>query len=310
MRNFYLRWWCGSEPILGIEVRDDVVLCAQSATGAAQEEPFKRFSIPLPSGVVGSGRIKDPHRLASILKESRHVSQVVGGRCAVAIPSDASFTAHLAVPDEVVCMNQRDVYEWALERLSLDASHVHGKVYLEDDALGMGPQLLVVAVRRSVKEMMEDILKVVGLELSCLTLRSIALHKAAAIVSQHARKSVTLWVDLTDRSPELHLFEGEALRFSRCLNERLLGVTELSVSHVCDELRKLDVSRYSSGEVAILCAGPETIVRTFHKAWKDAAPFMSGHGSSGDSGALLTAEPYLDPYFIASGLAELLRSEL
>ena len=307
MRDFYLRWWRGSEPVVGMEVRDDVVLCAQSTTRTAAQESSKRFSIPLPLGVVENGRMRDPLRLVSSLRDSLELSQLSGCRCAVAIPANATFSAQLAVPDDVVFTNEGEACEWALTRLSFDPSYVCGKVYLDESDFDSGRRLLVVATKRSVQEMFREVFEAVGLEFSCLTLRSLALHKGAAMLPRHLRKTGTVWVDLTDRSAALHLFEGEKLLFSRYLNAGLSGDTELSITRLISELGELDVSRYAKGEVAILCAGPEAVVRQFTTAWSDATPLRRGPLSVLVSGEGGFEDRYCDPYLIAEGLVHMLR---
>ena len=303
MRDFYRRWWCGDEPIMGMDLKDDVVLLAQSTTLAVARDPAKLFAIPLPSGVIEKGVVKDAVRLASIFRETHYLPDLSGCRCAVAIPSVASFTACLDIPDDMLFANLSEAYSWALNCLSLDASKLIGKAYLHNRHSPQKAQLFLVVARLSAKEILEETFQALGLELSCITLRSIALHKGAAIVSRNSRRPVRIWIDFTDRSPALHLFEGNVLQFSRYFNEGSFeGMIPLA-SEVCDELRKLHLSRYAIGEIEISCAGPEALAHEFKNVWKDKIGFTSKDPLSGfDIVDIQTAEAYQDQHLIATGL--------
>ena len=302
MRDFYLRWWCGNEPIVGIDFRDEQVLCAKSATLADVGESAKLFAIPLPSGVIEKGLIKDAARLVSILKESHYFSELSGCRCAVAISSAVSFTACLEVPDSMLCANQSDAYAWALNRLSLDSSNVTGKAYLKN------AQLFLVVVKLVERDRFKEIFLALGLELACLTLRSLALHNGAAVVCKRSRQQVTMWIDLTDSSPALHLFEGKGLRFSRCFNEGLSGGVANFVSQLCEELQELDVSGYAEGDIVTLCAGSAKLMQEFTDLWRDRV-LGTRHGQLSRYTIVenLQEDTYQDPYLIATGLGLLLR---
>lgn len=302
MRDFYLRWWHGNEAVLGIDLRDDAVLIAQSQTVPIGGESLKTFTIPLPMGVIEKGCITDAQRLVSILRASVRQLQLSGCRCAVALPSTASLIAYLEIPSDVRRKPESELYEWALMRLSLEGSKVCGKVFLETpDSRG----LLFVGARRSVSAMLEGIFRTVGLELSCITLRSIAVHKGAGGVSEGVKTYTTTWIDLTDRSPALHLFEGEVLRHSKYFNVRASEEMALLVSTVREEIQKMKLSQHANATTTALCAGPERAVREFEKAWKDSA--SGAHVPLSLIEELKTEAPYWESHLVAIGLVQLLR---
>ena len=197
MRDLYRRWWCGDEPIMGMDLKDDVVLLAQSTTLAVARDPANLCAIPLPSGVIEKGVVKDAVRLVSIFRESHYLSELSGCRCAVAVPAVASFTACLDIPDDILFANLSEAYSWALNRLSLDASKLIGRAYLQNRHPPKKAQLFLAVARLSAKEILEETFQALGLELSCITLRSIALHKGAAILSKNSRRPVRIWIDFT-----------------------------------------------------------------------------------------------------------------
>jgi hypothetical protein len=199
--------------------------------------------------------------------------------------------------------NLSEAYSWALNCLSLDASKLIGKAHLQNRHSPQKAQLFLVVVKLSAKEILEDALQALGIELSCITLRSIALHEGAAIVSKNSRRPVRIWIDFTDRSPALHLFDGHVLQFSRYFNEvSFEGLIPL-VSEVCDELQKLDLSRYAIGQIEISCAGPEALAHEFKKAWRGKIGFTSKNSLSGfDIVDIQTEEAFQDQHLIATGL--------
>jgi len=265
MKDFYLRWWCGSETVLGIDLRDDGIFVAQSTTRASAEEAVKTFTIPLSSGVIQNGLITELPHVVSTLREWLHSLRLSGCRCAVALPPNATLIAWIDIPDDVLCVNERDLYEWALARLRLDGSQVRGKVFLETT---QRRELLFVGAKLSVIETLEETFQALALDLSCITLRATAFHRGVVAVLKPSRGAVTIWLDLTDRLPALHVFEGEVLRHSRSLAGDASSGMGVLVSVVTGELRKVSASRDSFGEVMTYCAGSEELVCEFHEAWK------------------------------------------
>jgi Tfp pilus assembly PilM family ATPase len=308
MRNFYRRWWCGNEEVVGIDFRDEMVLMVCSTTlGGAVEHP-RTFAIPLPPGVIERGVIKEPDELASLVKGSFDVSKVRAGRCGVAIPSHALFTAYLDMPEEVRGAHLSEVYAWALSRLSLDASTTCGQVYLCNRDPRELPQLFFAATRRSVKESLEATCQALDLELSCITLRSIALHNGARVVVPRQATQVTVWIDLTERSPCVYLFDGDEVRFSR----RFEGAssTEMGplIVEVYDQLQRGAGMRYVHTDVAAVCAGPRELVEGFRGAWRDRFEAACNHPFARlDIAEIRTDEGGQHQYLIAHGLALLAR---
>ena len=305
MKDFYLRWWCGSETVLGIDLRDDGIFVAQSTTRASAEEAVKTCTIPLPSGVIENGLITDLPHVVSTLKEWLHSLRLSGCRCAVALPPNATLIAWIDTPDDVPCRNERDLYEWALARLTLDGSQVRGKVYLETT---QRRELLFVGAKLSVIETLEETFQALALDLSYITLRATAFHREVVGALKPPRGAVTIWLDLTDRLPALHVFEGEVLRHSRSFGGDAPSEMGLLVSAVDEELRKLFALRDSFGEVLTYCAGSDELVYEFKRAWiRGGAAQLSNLSWSSLVRDGKATDEYRSSHLVATGLVQFLR---
>lgn len=201
MRAFLQRWWHGRDPILGIDVRDDSIVVSDINLSGSN----RWLKISHGSREPGSrGPLVDPDLFISNIREFIAAGPLPIERCAVALPESLTYMASVTLPKNIPQKAEDVRYEAALEGAYLRRHDVRGAIYpLCED----GSRVLVVAVKIAEVEALESALRLIGLEVSCLTPRVFALHHLVALSGVEVTADLVAFCDNTATIPQFHLFQ-------------------------------------------------------------------------------------------------------
>ena len=205
MRDFVERWWCGREPVLGIDIRDTGMVVADvNLRGKNRWRAVDASS--LRGGV--DGVLKDTRALSALLSEFISAAPTRIYRCAVAFPDSLTSITWITLPDEMMDKPEGVRYEAALERMYLRPQDVRGRVYLVPRSVARGANALLVAAKAADVALLEDSVALAGLELAYLTPRVFALHHLASFVGLISKQDLVAFSDPSPKSQVFHLFNG------------------------------------------------------------------------------------------------------
>jgi hypothetical protein len=222
MRDFVERWWCGREPVLGLDIRDTGMVVAD--VNLRGKNRWRTVDASSLHGGVG-GVLKDTRALSSLLREFVSSSPTRVYRCAVAFPESLTSISWLTLSADIVDKPERVRFEAALERLYLRPQDVKGRVYLIKRSAAESPNALLVAAKAADVALLEDSVGLAGLELACLTPRVFALHHLVSLSGLLSTEALVAYSDPSPKSPLFHLFNRSHYHSTvRELGEFLRGV--------------------------------------------------------------------------------------
>lgn len=244
MSEAYRRWWHGYDPVLGIDIRDDLVVVATRISHESHIGRCRVLSRTIPKGLVEGGLVKAPHLLGSILIEL--VAGLKGRckRCAVALPTNASFTAYLNVSEGAQFKDETETYRWAIEQTAIDPSTVRGCVYPVPCGENGVRKVLLVATKSSVLKNLQQVFQGTCLDLDCVTMRAVALHRGASILEDKSYNEllgtpgITARLDLADVVPTIHFFAGPMYVRSEYLRTDKKNLALEAVARVQEEVHQ------------------------------------------------------------------------
>ena len=209
MRDFVERWWCGREPVLGIDIRDTGVVVAD--VNHRGKNRWRTADASWLRGEVG-GVLKDTSALSALLSDFISASPTRIYRCAVAFPESLTSISWVTLPDELLGKSEGARYEAALERAYLRPQDVRGRVYLVPRSAAGSPNALLVAAKATDVALLEDSVALAGLELACLTPRVFALHHLVSLSGLLSTEDLVAYSDTSPKCPVFHLFQGARYR--------------------------------------------------------------------------------------------------
>lgn len=203
MRSWIDRWWYGYDPIVGIDIRDDRIMFAHvDRRGTSRWIELVNSSATR----IERGMVHDREIFISALKDFTERNADSIQRCAVALPESLTYLSRVTLPEALRGKAEGMRYEAALEQVYLRPHDVRGKLYpLRKDPRNEDAALLV-AVKVTDVEPLEEAIAMAGVELACLTPRVLALHHLVTRVASAVSNETVAYSDLYATPPYLHLF--------------------------------------------------------------------------------------------------------
>jgi hypothetical protein len=200
MRACIERWWFGRDPIVGIDIREDSVICADVDLRGTT----RRLTIDSQVSPQGDRRVLgDTALFTSKLRDFIVTGSYRIERCAVGLPESFTYISWVTLPKEMFEKPERVRYEAALERIYLRPQDVRGRMY---SLSGVNSPFLVVASKVADVEPLEDAIRSLGVELTCLTPRVCAINHLIRLCGAEVTGDLVAYCDLSGTSSRFHLF--------------------------------------------------------------------------------------------------------
>lgn len=211
MRNLVRRWWLGNEEGIAVDVQGDRLIVATGALRGSLPPRVWRVPLSAPLSLdLESGSRDGVETIVRALRDCLFDLEPRYARFGVSLPTRSTFVARY--PD-VVSLPSSDfqpIREWAFRDFSLDEAAHRLRIVpypVEDSYV----RCIVIATKRAVVDFWERVARALGVELVMIVPRAQALHHAGREGEIETNNNQTLWIDITERTPCVHRFDGFTL---------------------------------------------------------------------------------------------------
>jgi type IV pilus assembly protein PilM len=215
-----------SETALGIEINEHRVLIAEirKKNGTFSLQKIVQSSIPL--GVMAEGKIVQVDTLANVIRETMRNGNIRTTKANLVIPSQYVVIRHLQLPD-LSDAQLRKVIDFELQNsihlpfedpvydfVKVGLIRPEGDLLEEADSKPLA-DVALVASSRAVIDPMVEAAKRAGLKPASVDIRALALSRTCSKLCPSIERRITMFVDIAEDWTDIHIFDGELLKFTR-----------------------------------------------------------------------------------------------
>lgn len=263
---------------IGIEINSQKINVAQISKKGQQYKLIKNVSAEIPAGVYEGGQIIDSLTLSELIKDTLKDNKISAKKVSTAVPMREAIIRVIPVPAELDEAELKDmvlVHEAGMylpyPREEVDLDYAKLGYFMDEDGIEK-VNVLLVATKKEVTDLYQEIFEQAGLEMSVLEINSFALIRTIREqLRQFGAKEAVVLVDLEFDNTEIAIVVEGVPQFSRtvpigtyqmraafsqAMNLPNTGGTEifhdLDILDGIDESGEIDASQFESGQAALL----------------------------------------------------------
>jgi type IV pilus assembly protein PilM len=226
-----------SDSTIGVEINAHRLLLSEVRKKGSKYTLLKAAQVAVPSEVVSEGKILNAETLGGLLKDLLKRSKVKSKRVHLVVPSQFVVIRQLQMPD-LPDKKMRKLIDFELQNsIHLpfeDPVYDYVKVAKKDEAAKDGGErteaaaedkaaerrgndcdITLVASSRSAIQPLLEMAKKAGLTPAAVDIRALSLSRAFRCFRDRPESNTRMFVDVTETSTDLHIFDGENLKFTR-----------------------------------------------------------------------------------------------
>lgn len=207
---------------IGIEINPQKVNIAQIAKQGQQYKLLKNVSADIPDGVYEDGQIVDSLTLSELIKETLKANKISAQKVSTAVPMREAIIRVIPVPAELdeeelkdmVMVHEAGMYlPYPREEVDLDYAKLG--YFMDEDGIEK-VNVLLVATKKEVTDLYNEIFEQADLEMGVLEINSFALIRTIREqLRQFGPKEAVVLVDLEFDNTEIAIVVEGVPQFSR-----------------------------------------------------------------------------------------------
>lgn len=201
--SFWNKKIFGGNDVFGLDLSDLSVKVAQIEKNGSLEEVVSFASLPITSGIISDGEIKNKQQVAEIIKrvlQGARPRKIKTNKVICSLPETKAFLRIISMP-EMKTEEVREAVKWEIEAtipLPIDQIYYDWQVLEKSFGTEKGKiNLLVVAVGKNTVDQTMEVLALAGLEVVGLEIESVA--QSRSLLDEKKEKESVLLVDVGDR---------------------------------------------------------------------------------------------------------------
>jgi type IV pilus assembly protein PilM len=222
-----------SETAIGIEITDQRLLLAEVRRKRDQFQLQGVVQAAIPSEVMEDGRIKQVDTLAELLRATLKEAGCRSKQANLVVPSQFVVIRQLQLPDlpkkqlgrlidfELQNSIHLPFDEPFYDFVKLGKAAPHPQLDTADaEQRGAAPpandcDVTLIASSRPVIDSIVDVATKAGLKPQSVDIRALALSRSCRLLSGAEARETTMFVDVSETSTDIHIFQGDTLKFTR-----------------------------------------------------------------------------------------------
>ena len=264
---------------VGIEINSQQINIAQIAKQGQQYKLVKNVSANIPEGVYEDGQIVDSLTLSELIKDTLKANKISAKKVSTAVPMREAIIRVIPVPAELDEAELKDmvlVHEAGMylpyPREEVDLDYAKLGYFMDEDGIEK-VNVLLVATKKEVTDLYQEIFEQAELEISVLEINSFALIRTLREqLRQFSSKEAVVLVDLEFDSTEIAIVVEGVPQFSRtvpigtyqmrtafsqAMNLPVTGGSEIMhnldiLDGIDDESGDIDSAQIESGQAALI----------------------------------------------------------
>jgi type IV pilus assembly protein PilM len=220
-----------SDTALGLEITDQRLLLAEVRKKRDRWQLQQILQTAIPTEVIEDGKIKQEDTLAELLRQTLREAGIRTKRVNLVVPSQFVVIRQLQMPD-LPKKQLRKLIDFELQNsihLPFDEPF-YDFVKLETNSAspsneeGSGQptcDITLIASSRAAIDSVVETARKAGLKPQSVDIRALALDRACRELGNKAVRQTTMYVDVAETSTDIHIFQGDVLKFTRNVPIRL-----------------------------------------------------------------------------------------
>ena len=207
---------------VGIEINPQKINIAQIAKNGQQYKLLKNVSADVPSGVFEDGKIVDSLSLSELIKDTLKANKISAKKISTAVPMREAIIRVIPVPAELdenelkdmVLVHEAGMYlPYPREEVDLDYAKLG--YFMDEDGIEK-VNVLLVATRKEVTDLYNEIFQQADLQMGVLEINSFALIRTIREqLRQFGSKEAVVLVDVEFDNTEIAIVVEGVPQFSR-----------------------------------------------------------------------------------------------
>ena len=263
---------------IGVEINSQKINIAQIAKKGQRNKLIKNLSVNIPDGVYEDGQIVDSLTLSELIKDTLKTHKINAKTVTTAVPMREAIIRVIPVPAELDEAELKDmvlVHEAGMylpyPREEVDLDYAKLGYFMDEDGIEK-VNVLLVATKKEVTDLYQEIFEQAELKMSVLEINSFALIRTIREqLRQFGAKEAVVLVDLEFDNTEIAIVVEGVPQFSRtvpigtyqmraafsqAVNLPVTGGTEIihdvDVLDGIEDSDDIDSSQIESGQAALL----------------------------------------------------------
>lgn len=207
---------------IGIEINPQKINIAQIAKNGQQYKLLKNVSAEIPAGIFEDGQIVDSLSLSELIKDTLKDHKITAKKVSTAVPMREAIIRVIPVPAELdenelkdmVLVHEAGMYlPYPREEVDLDYAKLG--YFMDEDGIEK-VNVLLVATKKEVTDLYNEIFQQADLQMSVLEINSFALIRTIREqLRQFGSKEAVVLVDVEFDSTEIAIVVEGVPQFSR-----------------------------------------------------------------------------------------------